>query len=135
MKKTDDSVKFLVVAGLILTVTVLLAGYFDSPEFYDVVPQLKSETVVSELNLKAEKNRIDINSADEDELSKLYGIGKSRAKAIIKYRENNGGFFTVEELANISGISQKIIDKNKELITVGEYTEVNYETVSDRKSK
>lgn len=135
MKKTDDSVKFLVVAGLILTVTVLLAGYFDSPEFYDVVPQLKNETVVSELNLKAENNRIDINSADEDELSKLYGIGKSRAKAIIEYRENNGGFFTVEELANISGISEKIIEKNKELITVGEYTEVNYETESDRKSK
>lgn len=127
MKKIDNSISVILFSGLILTVAVLMAGYFDSPKFYDVLQSMRGEAEVSLHFLNAEENKIDINSADINELQKLYGIGKARAQAIIDYRKNNGGFFTIDELENISGISEKIIEKNKKLITLGEYTEVCYE--------
>ncbi len=131
MKKIDNSVCIILFAGIILTVTVLLAGYFDSPRYYDVLERVHEEDVVSLSPLIAGENKIDINSADIYELQKLYGIGEARAQAIIDYRKDNGGFFTVDELVNISGISGNIIEKNKNLITLGEYTEVHYEKESD----
>lgn len=131
LKKIDNSVLIIVFAGVILSATVLLAGHFDSPVYYDILEKVREETVVSLPALIAEENKIDINSADIEELQKLYGVGEKRAQAIVDYRKDNGGFLAVHELVNISGISENIIEKNKNLITVGEYTEVYYENESD----
>ena len=62
---------------------------------------------------------IDINSATADELVELNGIGKAKAEKIIKYRESIRCFEAAEELANIDGISKKIVIKNKNIITIG----------------
>lgn len=47
---------------------------------------------------------IDINKANWDELALLAKIGEKKAKAIIKYRDENGGFKTIDELSNVFGI-------------------------------
>lgn len=62
---------------------------------------------------------IDINSATDKELIKLNGIGKAKAAKIIKYREANQCFKSIDELSNIDGISKKLIDSNKAILTVG----------------
>ena len=61
---------------------------------------------------------ININTATESELDSLPGIGPSRAKDIIKYRETNGGFKSIEEIKNIKGIGQSSFEKLKDLITI-----------------
>lgn len=61
---------------------------------------------------------ININTAAESELDSLPGIGPSRAKDIIKYRETNGGFKSIEEIKNIKGIGQSSFEKLKDLITI-----------------
>ncbi len=61
---------------------------------------------------------VNINTASEDKLTTLSGIGISRAKAIIAYREEHGGFKSKEELMNISGIGQASFDKIKDEITL-----------------
>ncbi len=61
---------------------------------------------------------IDINTAAMDMLVSLPGIGEDRARAIIAYRDANGGFKTIEELQNIEGIGQATYDKLKDLVTV-----------------
>lgn len=61
---------------------------------------------------------ININTATVSELITLDGIGESRAKAIIEYREANGGFKSVDELTKVSGIGEKTLEKNRAKVTV-----------------
>lgn len=61
---------------------------------------------------------VNINSASLDELMSINGIGESKAKAIIEYRNSNGLFKSIEEIKNVSGIGDKLYDKIKENITV-----------------
>ena len=62
--------------------------------------------------------KININTADESTLTLLTGIGETRAKSIIKYRENHGGFKRIEDIMNVSGIGEASFEKMKDMITV-----------------
>ena len=61
---------------------------------------------------------ININTASEEELLTLSGIGKVKAKAIIEYRTNAGAFKTIDDLLNVSGIGSKTLEKIRAYITV-----------------
>lgn len=63
-------------------------------------------------------NKININTSSIDELKKLDGIGDAKAKAIIDYRSKNGLFKKIEDLLNVSGISESVYNKIKENITI-----------------
>ena len=65
---------------------------------------------------------VNINTADATALAKaLNGIGpaKAKARAIVSYREKNGPFKSVDQLAMVEGITQKLIDKNRADIKLG----------------
>lgn len=62
--------------------------------------------------------RIDLNRATKEQLMTLPGVGETRAQAIIAYRETHGGFETIEELMEVSGIKQGVYDRLKEMIKV-----------------
>ena len=61
---------------------------------------------------------ININTASEAELDTLPGIGPSRAKDIISYREEKGGFNSIEDIKNIKGIGEASYEKLKDKISV-----------------
>jgi len=61
---------------------------------------------------------ININTADEELLCTLPGVGASRAKAIIAYREEQGNFGSIEEVMNVEGIKNGLFSKIEALITV-----------------
>ena len=61
---------------------------------------------------------ININTADVYELCALEGIGEKKARAIVEYRREHGGFKTIEELADVDGISIKTVEKFKDKITL-----------------
>lgn len=67
--------------------------------------------------LHAEK--ININSAGAEQIATgLSGVGAVRAEAIIIYRKENGKFKSIEELANVPGIGEKTVEKNRDNIVL-----------------
>lgn len=63
---------------------------------------------------------ININTATAEELQALPGIGKTRAEAIVAYREEHGPFIYVEDLRAVSGIGEGILTNIMDYITTGE---------------
>ncbi len=60
--------------------------------------------------------KINVNTADLDELSELPGIGEVKASEIIKFREKNGAFKKAEDLLKVPGIGPKTIEKIRDMI-------------------
>ena len=57
--------------------------------------------------------KINLNKATVQELTGSFkGIGKKRAEAIVTYREANGGFKSIEELAKVRGLGQSFVDSH-----------------------
>lgn len=61
---------------------------------------------------------VNINTASIQELTTLNGIGESKAKAIVSYRDKNGKFKAIKDIMNVSGISETLFSKIKNNITV-----------------
>lgn len=68
-------------------------------------------------NFKVAK-KININTATITELCSLSGVGESLANKIIKYREENGKFKTIEDLKNVNGIGDKKYESLKDYVCV-----------------
>lgn len=62
--------------------------------------------------------KLNINSADEAELTLLPGIGDALAAAIVEYRQENGDFAAVEDIMNVSGIGEKRFENIRDYITI-----------------
>ena len=65
-------------------------------------------------------NKININTADKNELTKITGIGPSKAEKIIEFREKNGRFEKKKDLLQVKGIGEKTLEKMSDQITLGE---------------
>ena len=65
------------------------------------------------------ETKVDLNRAGEEELCSLPGIGSSRAKAILKYRNEHGKFQSIEEVLKVPGIKEGLYEQIKDLITAG----------------
>ena len=69
---------------------------------------------------------VNINTADAKTIGEaLSGIGPKKAEAIVKYREEQGPFKTVDELVNIEGIGEKTIEKIKADVLLNDAVPVN----------
>lgn len=67
---------------------------------------------------EAADGRVNINTATEQELSGVNGIGAGKAAAIIQYRQENGSFACIEDIMKVSGIKEGTFEKIKDKITV-----------------
>ena len=67
---------------------------------------------------KGESKKVNINTASQSELDSLPGIGPALAQNIIDYREENGGFKSIEELQNVKGIGDAKYDDIKDNVTI-----------------
>ncbi|MBL0029310.1 MAG: helix-hairpin-helix domain-containing protein [Rhodanobacteraceae bacterium] len=69
-------------------------------------------------SLAAFAAQINLNTASAAELETLNGVGAAKAEAIVAYRSEHGGFKSVDELANVKGIGDKTVSKNRDQMTV-----------------
>ena len=76
---------------------------------------LKNDACIGEAS--SNTGLISINTATEEELSSLSGIGPSKAKQIIEYRNSSGPFKTIEDIKQVPGIGESIYAQIKDYIT------------------
>jgi competence protein ComEA len=62
--------------------------------------------------------KVNLNTAGEEELDGLVGVGPATAQKILGYREQHGSFGSVEELGDVPGIGERRLEALRELVTV-----------------
>ena len=92
-----------------------LALKFNSTQ---VKHQLKINILDSLQETSKADEKVDINKAGVEELITLPGIGKTKANAIIAYREKSGSFSDIQDIMNVSGIGESLYEKIKDYIKV-----------------
>lgn len=65
-----------------------------------------------------DKEKINLNSATKEELTKINGVGDKKADKIIEYRQQHGPFRSPEEVKNINGFGEKTVEKLKDQLSV-----------------
>lgn len=81
------------------------------------IPEVYDEDDVGDSQVRGD-GKININTADFEELQELNGVGPATAEKIIGYREENGRFSSIEDIKNVSGIGEKTFEKFKDDIKV-----------------
>nr|WP_243427289.1 ComEA family DNA-binding protein [Gemmiger formicilis] len=86
-----------------------------SASYVPVISDLESENPGSTYD----GTLVNVNTAGEEELTTLPGIGPAKAAAIVAYRTENGPFTSLEELDNVKGISSRMVASWTGLATTG----------------
>lgn len=81
-------------------------------------PEITNDACIDNENVSTDTELVNINTASKEELMTITGIGESKADTIIKYREENGNFKSIEDIKNVSGIGESLFEKIKDYITV-----------------
>jgi len=79
---------------------------------------LFDEVITNAEGVIIDTGKVSLNSATIEELMTLPGIGESKAKLIIEYRDANKGFKEIEEIKNVKGIGDSIYEKIKNFLTL-----------------
>lgn len=90
---------------------LLAAAIFASPLFFIPYPQNQFQPVDPSPVQLAAMQRIDLNTADIEQLKLLPGIGEKRACAIVAYREKHGQFTSMADLTNVPGVTYDLIQQ------------------------
>lgn len=100
-----------------LTATLLLSclPLFSQPLLAADKPAAKPATTVTAAK---ESGKVNLNTASINELTALKGIGEKKAQAIVDYREKQGKFTTVDQLADVGGIGPATLEANRDMIIV-----------------
>ena len=122
-KNRKEQTKFLAVV-----LFFLVSGILYSHSFYHGTLDMGTEITADEIGIVSEETlsaelvmeKININTASQEELMLLPGIGEGRAADIITYRNENDVFGHIEDIMKVSGIGEKTFEEIKERITVGE---------------
>ena len=75
--------------------------------------------IAIQMNEVDQAAKVNLNAADAETLCRdLFGIGVSKAKAIVAYRESNGPFTAVDELLEVKGIGKALLEKNRHRLVI-----------------
>ncbi len=80
-----------------------------------VVEEEKANNIATQGN---SKGKINLNKADLSSLQTISGVGAKRAQDILDYRDSQGGFKTIDDLKNVSGIGEKTLEKLRQDVTI-----------------
>lgn len=112
------------VFGIMFGSGLLLVKFSDKGEPIKITePPVENVQIDTEKPTQAVKGEkisglVDINTASQEELESLDGIGPKTAEKIVEYRETNGSFSSIESIMDIDGIGEGKFSKIKDEITI-----------------
>ncbi|MBD5096525.1 MAG: ComEA family DNA-binding protein [Lachnospiraceae bacterium] len=126
---------YMLKKGAIKQDALLAAGGFDEGAAIDYVnlaepvksgekiyfpyeDELENGIFIRETEADVSEGLININTADKNMLMTLPGIGEKRAQDILDYREQYGGFSSIEDIKNVKGIKESVYNNIKDIICV-----------------
>lgn len=135
MKEKD---RFLVVCGFFILVSIIIflicditkvrstlyvreiTSAFEIADPYTETEENAENTVqpVEISSQRGDKTKVNINTADAEELTALPGIGEKISERIIEYRTENGLFYSIEEIMEVDGIGEAKFEAIKDMICV-----------------
>jgi competence protein ComEA len=77
-----------------------------------------SSTKSVKTTIAQQQSMINLNKSNFEQLVSLKGIGQTKAQAIIVYREQTGGFKSIDELIKVSGIGEKVVNDNRARLSI-----------------
>lgn len=123
-------IALLVMSGILIYVSLSTPGVYKEPETTAIQNSSSTEAATnsaksagsasksSDNSATAVSYPINLNTATVEELVSIDGLGESRASAIIEYRDYLGGYTSVEQIKEISGIGDATYAKLAPYLTV-----------------
>jgi competence protein ComEA len=109
---TVDTGRCFMTHRRVLTVLLAAIALSSPPAFAGLAPPA-AVTLAAAVGAK-----ININTADVNELMKLAGVGRSLAEKIVQYRDANGPFKAATDLRKVEGVGRSLWEKNRARIVV-----------------
>lgn len=101
-----------------LATTLMTALLLSTAGTYTAATAAEITSPAGAARVDAATPRLNLNTATVDDLTRLPGVGKKKAEAIIAYRESVGKFLEVAQLTEVKGIGEKMLAKIAEQVTV-----------------
>ena len=96
-----------------------ISPYFKFPDWVNNPKRYyKNQESKKESYTKSNQIKVDLNTANINQLTKVYGIGEKRAKQIITLREKLGSFNDIVELGELYGVDDELISKFREQLVI-----------------
>lgn len=105
---------------MLCTIAAIWVTFYQNHVVEKEIPEIiePERITIAEEIPQMEDGLININTANAHQLQTLSGIGEAKARAIIEYRDEHGYFESVDDLVNVSGIGDKMLEQIRHLITV-----------------
>ncbi|GAA6184294.1 MULTISPECIES: ComEA family DNA-binding protein [Alteromonadaceae] len=100
------------------TLVVACAVFLASSPLTIQAKSLNQKVETAKTQLQTQSTPINLNTATADDLEALPGIGSKKAQDIVAYRKANGSFKRVEDITNVKGIGNRMLEKLKTSISV-----------------
>lgn len=123
-------IALLVMSGILIYVSLSTPGVYKEPETTAIQNSFSTEAAANSAKSASSASKssdnsatavsypINLNTATVEELTSIDGLGESRASAIIEYRDYLGGYTSVEQIKEISGIGDATYAKLAPYLTV-----------------
>lgn len=133
-KYVNSAQEFQLVTKISDSLLQVISPYFKFPDWV----KNKKNDIAYENQLPSKKAKIvliDINKATQEDLMKIYGIGIGLSERILKQKERFGAFVSMEQMADVWGLSPEVIEKINAQFYVGSAPEVKRIRINDASMK
>ena len=81
--------------------------------------------------MQTDPDTVDVSSASEAELRELSGVGPALARRIVAWREEHGGFESVDQLSEVRGISPRVLEELRPHVRADPFTYITADAMTD----